>query len=920
MKPKHVKTTKKSSLKAAGVKGTFMYDGQLLMTSFGKAEEARLEKVIQLKAVTFEETPPIFSVGLEAKKINVVGANHIKAVLPNPTLIGQLSATGQLSKRQAKRKQRHVWLQQKGIDPSLVESNYKLRQREALEKLYFGATFSQTFNIQIIYNILDISKILSVYINNLTFIFNNLMQHKPLQDDREDSDKDDDIISKAFGFSYDDLMNNPNYNEKKQLFLKFLGVVREVKKEGEYPETSGYLFGQAFIQKILKTNGKTDGVLYRSDKDIFVLIKTLSFLRNDLVHFHNDPLKPESVYRIETYPRDVRELLARLYEAKVKEVNESFLTLNSRNFSALFQLFGVQNDDTKKRALTKRFYQFSVKKDQLNLGFSLKKLREQLLMVTEASVLTQKNFDTIRGKLYTFLDFVILEKAITPEWTQKIVNELRACEEVEGEAKDKIYATYAQQVWPLIRSIVMDSLIRILTPLSFKNQPPIKMIPSWIDEVMAKSQAHPFTQLMFAYSLFLDGKDQNDMLTLLINKFSEISSLQNLKQRHQDRLGHLGTLQPAYAFFEKGLQVISDELRFVKAIVKMDIEPIVNRKSRSDALRILGFTVPQGISETDYISQFFKDDFKKQGFSNFINNNVVKSRRFLYIIKYSQPQYASMIGHNFPIMTYILSRVPESQINRHYQLQVGPGSGVAFEEKVKYLAKKLTSIRLEQFLNVNQKARFNSAEMVMKESYKQLIGLYLTCIYLFYKHMVQINARYVMAFHALERDTRIHHETYELQKSDDFKSPSKLWALVDDQLKTYQMNATIQGKMNRVKTNVSAKVIRIFRNEIAHLNLMNHAHEHLGQLKHIPKTYFALFHTLLQYRLKGILETTTPNQTIKPSQWLSDALNTVIKFSGYSKQILWALMSPIAYNKARYHSLVMEKLFDMNEVPIAPKP
>lgn len=920
MKTTQSKTKKKSSLKAAGVKGTFLYHGQLLMTSFAKAEEARLEKVIQLKEVTFEEKPPIFSVALEAKKINVLGTNHIRAELPNPTMIGQLSATGQPSKRLLKRQQRNKWLLGKGIDASLIDVNYKLRHRAALENVYYGKTFPHTFNIQIIYNILDISKILAVYITNLTFVFNNLTQHHPIHDENQDSFLEDDIISKAYDVTYEEFMNDPKYLEKKQLFLKLLGAVREVKRKGEYPESSGYLFGQAFIEKIVKSNtGNITDIIYRSDKDIYVLIKTLSFLRNDLVHYHSDLAKSESIFRVETYPRDVVELLNRLYQSKIKEINESFLSLNSRNFSVLFQLFGVEKDENKKRELTKRFYQFVVKKDQLNLGFSLAKLREQLLMVTEAKLLTQKNFDTIRGKLYNFLDFVILEKAITPEWNEAIVNELRGCEDVEGEAKDKIYNAYAQKVWPLIQTIVMNSLIRLLTPMTFKNHLPIRMIPSWIEEVMAKPQAHPFTKLMFVYSLFLDGKDQNEMLALLINKMSEIDSLQELKNRYQERLGHLGTLKPEFAFFEKDLKTIADELRFVKAIVKMDVEPIVNRKSRADAIRILGFTLPQGISETSYIEQFFKDDFKKKGFHNFIYNNVVKSRRFLYIIKYAQPQHAAMIGHHLPIMTYILSRVPESQINRHYQLQVGPSAGVPFQEKVNFLAKKITNIRLEQFLNVNQKARFNSNEMVTKESFKQLIGLYLTCIYLFYKHMVQINARYVMAFQALERDTSIHHPTYHLNKKSDFNSPIKLWALVNDQLQAYQFKSNIVNKINSVKTSVSPEVIRVFRNDIAHLNLMNHVHEYVGHMKHIPKSYFALFHTLFQFRLKSLLELNDSKKPIILSPWLNDCFSTVIKFSGYSKQILWALMSPIAYNKARYHSLVMEKLFDKNEEPIAPK-
>ena len=50
------------------------------------------------------------------------------------------------------------------------------------------------------------------------------------------------------------------------------------------------------------------------------------------------------------------------------------------------------------------------------------------------------------------------------------------------------------------------------------------------------------------------------------------------------------------------------------------------------------------------------------------------------------------------------------------------------------------------------KQQAKGRENVAKERAKAVIGLYLTVMYLLVKNLVNVNARYVIAIHCLERD------------------------------------------------------------------------------------------------------------------------------------------------------------------------
>ena len=134
---------KKSSAKAAGLKSTFVLENnKLLMTSFGNGNKAVIEKIIDEKVDSINK-PEVFSVTPCDKKFKLQPAKRgfaADSLVDNPLK----------SKKTA------------GDDA--------IHCRKFLERQFFdGNTFNDNIHIQLIYNILDIEKILSVHVNDIVY-------------------------------------------------------------------------------------------------------------------------------------------------------------------------------------------------------------------------------------------------------------------------------------------------------------------------------------------------------------------------------------------------------------------------------------------------------------------------------------------------------------------------------------------------------------------------------------------------------------------------------------------------------------------------------------------------------------------------------------------------------------------------------
>ena len=170
-----------------------------------------------------------------------------------------------------------------------------------------------------------------------------------------------------------------------------------------------------------------------------------------------------------------------------------------------------------------------------------------------------------------------------------------------------------------------------------------------------------------------------------------------------------------------------------------------------DALTILG--IDDKITD-DRISEILKLKEKGKGIHglrNFITNNVIESSRFVYLIKYANAQKIREVAENEKVVMFVLGGIPDTQIERYYKSCVEvPDMNSSLEAKRSELARMIKNISFDDFKNVKQQAK--GRENVAKERAKAVIGLYLTVMYLLVKNLVNVNARYVIAIHCLERD------------------------------------------------------------------------------------------------------------------------------------------------------------------------
>ncbi len=207
---------KHSIAKASGLKSTFaLEDGKVLMTSFGDGNDAVIEKLIEGKNVTN------YANNLEVepldKDFSVKRPKASKAVIA----------------ADPQRKQK--------IGKDLID------RKDVLEQKYFGETFDDNIHIQLIYNIMDIEKIMSIYINNILYGLNNVLN-------RDESDSTDNIGT-LNAKTYEDFKNN-----KTEEYETFASNI-------EKPQLS--YFGAAFYDAGFNTKARKSTTGKKSEEDIY---------------------------------------------------------------------------------------------------------------------------------------------------------------------------------------------------------------------------------------------------------------------------------------------------------------------------------------------------------------------------------------------------------------------------------------------------------------------------------------------------------------------------------------------------------------------------------------------------------------------------------------------------------------------------
>lgn len=867
---------KKSSVKAAGMKSILVSENKMYITSFGKGNSAVLEYEVDNNDYNKTQLSSKDNSNIELGNVNEVNITFssrrgfesgVEINTSNPT--------------------------HRSGESSPVRGDM-LGLKSELEKRFFGKTFDDNIHIQLIYNILDIEKILAVYVTNIVYALNNMLG------EGDDESHDDFRGYLSAKNTYDvftdpdesDLSKNIKGNIKKSL-SKFNDLLKT--------KRLGY-FG------LEEPKTKDTNALEAYKKRVYHMLAIVGQIRQSVFHDKSSKLDEDLYSFIDIIDSEYRETLDYLVDERFDSINKGFIQGNKVNISLLIDMMkGYEADD-----IIRLYYDFIVLKSQKNLGFSIKKLREKMLE-EYGYRFKDKQYDSVRSKMYKLMDFLLFCNYYRNDVAagEALVRKLRFS--MTDDEKEGIYADEAEKLWGKFR----NDFENIADHMNGDVIKELGKADMDFDEKILDSEKKNasdllyFSKMIYMLTYFLDGKEINDLLTTLISKFDNIKEF--LKIMKSSAVDVECELTAGYKLFNDS-QRITNELFIVKNIASMR-KPAASAKLTMfrDALTILG--IDDKITD-DRISEILKLKEKGKGIHglrNFITNNVIESSRFVYLIKYANAQKIRKVAENEKVVMFVLGGIPDTQIERYYKSCVEfPDMNSSLEAKCSELARMIKNISFDDFKNVKQQAK--GRENVAKERAKAVIGLYLTVMYLLVKNLVNVNARYVIAIHCLERDFGLYKEIIPELASKNLKNDYRILSqtlceLCDDRdespnlflKKNRRLRKCVEVDIN----NADSSMTRKYRNCIAHLTVVRELKEYIGDIRTVD-SYFSIYHYVMQRCITKREDDTKQEDKIKYE-------DDLLKNHGYTKDFVKALNSPFGYNIPRFKNLSIEQLFDRNE-------
>lgn len=883
---------KKSSAKAAGLKSTFIMGGDdLLMTSFGKGNAAVVEKKVSGKNIVNLAPKPAFTASAENDVMFRIDGRVHGASADNP-----------LHHAEEKPKTRE----------DLIHA------RAALEKLYYDGNFEDNIHIQAVHSVLDVEKILTIHINNIVYMLNNFLRN----DDGLDLV---DLVGllNGEGMVYENFIKTEG--KKKWMVEEFhklctnkrLGYLNLEVLPMEPPKDKS---GKPIKRKVDPNTIKV------TEEEFFYMLAAISEMRQMLVH--GSPT--QNIYKVDGFGKGnkISGVLDRLYQDRVHELNSGFIDKAGKNLAILFKAFSVKEKE-EKAAYVQDYYDFTVRKEYKNTGFSIKLLREHMTAeIEEAMVLRDKKYDSVRGKLYPFADYAIFRyyRGHKDE-AEDLVGSLRASfSEVE---KDKVYSREAARIWEKkeIGELILGHILPEMSGDSIKNLSPDKDVtPEMLQEVLITAEATDFSKMIYMLTLFINGKEINDLLTTLIHQFENIAAFTSVMKDQGLRTG----FAKGFQLFNRSGQV-AEELRTINSFARMTKEASFAKEPMYvEAFRVLG------MKETDEekLIQEVKDllDVEKsgkgtqrRGVRNFIANNVIESVRFKYLIRYGNVNKLKELAKSPVLISFVLKDIPDDQIKRYF-IDLGENGETDMEVMRESLTRRLTGFSFEDIRDVRQNDKgANQEEQKAKQQKQALVRLYLTVLYLALKNLVYINSRYFLAFHCVERDRKLLNPDFwkEANKENNKYSAEYAYpAFAKWFLEQYPQKKRVAAYMNQNFANADDWAVLKYRNMIEHLDAIRNADRYIKDVKEIH-SWFALYHYIMQRRIMEQFEyEKEQDSSIGQGKMISEEqlkpktkeyFRKVEIYGSYCKDFVKALNVPFAYNLPRYKNLSIDELFDKNK-------
>ncbi len=901
---------KKSATKASGFKSAFIVGDKVVTTSFGKGNTAILEKEVTDDVVRELNTKDsnydldiITEKGKKRYKIKGKWINKLNEDNTDSDSDEKKIVTGDDPREYSIMRDNDV--ERIGMDA--------IRIKDKVEEEIFGKAFPEdNIHIQLAYNILDIKKLLAVHVNNIIYSLNNLAHKNGASD---------------FIGTFPSKLTLSGLNNDNKLCDQFNNFINAILPYMPYHPS---IFYEKIEIKKIKNKHKTICLCFTKDY-FFSLFRILSDVRQSCVHGANSIYTFDMLDKTDTHIKEKREYLDKMYNKKIYQVNNDFVNNNKTNLHILYKLYNAESAEQKSE-IVNSYYKFIVVQESKNLGFSIREIRELMLEI-HLGKLKEKGYDSIRGKVYTLIDYILYRYYTDIDNVTKaeyFVNSLRSS--LSDEERSRIYTEQCNVAFNFLKS-KLTKLMADVNAGSIKNLvKDAKKDHIDISRVKLQSKATYFVKTLYVLTLFLDGKEINELISSLINKFDNIASFISVMKE----CGIPCNFENDYKLFAES-EKISRELRTLKSFARMKLEiPKATNEMFNDAVCILGLIDKNGkliLEYNDeqnkylehYVDNKIFDDTKPENerdktLKNFLINNVIKSRRFWYVIRYINPKSARRLMSNKEIIDFVLKRLPDAQINRYYtSVTDKPIDGITVAEQKKYLCEELLKMNINRFEKVPKFAK-DGAKKIQKERYKAIIGLYLTVLYLLTKNLVNVNSRYTIACCCLERDSKLHglieENEYKENGEPDYKKICD--RLVDKAINEKWINKRYRGYFKVAEKNKDAGSDRkhyhkqlhiIFRNAIVHLNAVMDADKYIEGIKNID-SYFMIYHYIVQRYIVKNAKLAWINQT--PA--FKNQFESAVEHNTYSKNIVKGLCLPFGYNLSRFKNLTVMEVFNRKEI------
>ncbi len=635
---KYAQKSKKTNVKKAGVKSTFVLnDQELVMTSFGRGNSAVIEKRVNASTGDIQRIadPEQYDAKSDpgSKSITVQKKRNAQIITGSQTMPVQSESKGT------------------PLQPGRTAGKDMIGIKDAVEKRFFkGAPFSDNIHIQIAYCILDIEKIMASHINNIVYEIRNLF-------------REDDASGLRLSDAPDLALNN--FMERMNLwrgFDSFAAIGADRRNDYQQKQLFEALM-KSPRRMYLGAALYSDSVRIRFDKDhpgiadindkeqraelsrCYLELCLIGMCRNYLFHGEEiiDPSDKEAetdgsevkalLYTLDDaydgylYPdqaknrdkiqarKDARRMLDDLYAERVKSINNSFLNNAAGDLTVFFSILGAKTQ-AEKNSIVKQYYDFVVRKPQLNEGFSIKQIRnlfftnadrQNTLLTIEGKLITVD--DSMRSKFYKDVDFILYRYySEHPQEGSAIIDALRTCgsgknKEHDEAEKLKVYQAEALRLWPAFKEAYLPSVLDNVNGDKYGalvkgiNKKEFRQVYELSSGSLLSSSAEYFSELVYMLCLFLEGKEINDMLTQLTSKFENIAEFIRMLKAE----GLPCEFSESFKMFEiawdaqgleklSGAAKIAGELRTVTYISKMQSkDPDANIAACEDALTLLGF-------------------------------------------------------------------------------------------------------------------------------------------------------------------------------------------------------------------------------------------------------------------------------------------------------------------------------------------